>query len=484
MKVSAVISHGGPQVIVPPEPTGASGGGGGGSVGSELWQRLNSIARVYINEYDCVPRLPSCEAWLFEVLSRLAGVSVGPFAVNFGGPVRKVLEKVQKNWAVISAYRHVGRLLFISDGLDHAMCLDSFPDPTAPHHPPLALKPEDSVVEVEGVAIDEERPGFVVTHHSAYPEVLHQLQLRRRLTHLQRSCEQVESRIAEVVEQGNQAVEVAAAEPAEPAAMPVEHVAADPRQEELERLRAESKRQRSEIEEIKALLKEKADLTYVDTQVSHVQADLVQRMEKMRMAIHEDLKSCATIEQVTAMLQEKEHQILEFVGEIVKKVPRPIRIEVKKKYLGTRKVVKLTFKCPRSGTELVVKSTSWSLWLKFAVVLLQTGESILQADIGGAVEGGVATLQAAYNAYHESQADHESFDALMHAPLLLSSEQDELIAGLRKEGFFEKFSYNEQMGQWEFGHAARAPSALAPAPPPNMPPNPPVAPVAAGVDEL
>ena len=29
MKVSAVISHGGPQVIVPPEPTGASGGGGG-----------------------------------------------------------------------------------------------------------------------------------------------------------------------------------------------------------------------------------------------------------------------------------------------------------------------------------------------------------------------------------------------------------------------------------------------------------------------
>ena len=241
---------------------------------------------------------------------------------------------------------------------------------------------------------------------------------------------------------------------------------------------------RSEIEEIKALLKEKADLTYVDTQVSHVQADLVQRMAKMRMAIHEDLKSCATIEQVTAMLQEKEHQILEFVGEIVKKVPRPIRIEVKKKYLGTRKRVKLTFKCPRSGTELVVKSTSWSLWLKFAVALLQTGESILQADIGGAVEGGVATLQAAYNAYHESQADHESFDALMHAPLLLSSEQDELIVGLRKGGFFDKFSYNEQMGQWEFGHAARAPSALAPAPPPNMPPNPPVAPVAAGVDEL
>ena len=63
----------------------------------------------------------------------------------------------------------------------------------------------------------------------------------------------------------------------------------------MERLRAELKRQRSEIEKIKALLKEKADLTYVDTQVSYAQADLVQRMEKMRITIHEDLKSCATI---------------------------------------------------------------------------------------------------------------------------------------------------------------------------------------------
>ena len=63
----------------------------------------------------------------------------------------------------------------------------------------------------------------------------------------------------------------------------------------MERLRAELKRQRSEIEKIKALLKEKADLTYVDTQVSHAQADLVQRMEKMRITIHEDRKSYATI---------------------------------------------------------------------------------------------------------------------------------------------------------------------------------------------
>ena len=142
-------------------------------MGSELWHGLNNITRVYINEFDCVPRLPSCKAWVFEVLPRIAGKSVGPFGVHFGGPVTAVLEKLKTYWGVISEYRHVGRLMFISDGLDHAMCFDSIPDPTAPHHAPLAKKPEESVVRTK---IDEQQPGFIVTHHSAYPEVVHQLQ--------------------------------------------------------------------------------------------------------------------------------------------------------------------------------------------------------------------------------------------------------------------------------------------------------------------
>ena len=37
----------------------------------------------------------------------------------------------------------------------------------------------------------------------------------------------------------------------------------------------------------------------------------------------------------------------------------------------------------------------------------------------------------------------------MRAPLLLSKEQDELVAGLRKAGFEERFAYNAQKGDWE-----------------------------------
>ena len=146
---------------------------------------------------------------------------------------------------------------------------------------------------------------------------------------------------------------------------------------------------------------------------------------------------------------EKQREILEFMGHVVKKVPRPHRITVKKKYLGMQKVVKLTFKCPRTGEEFSVKSKSLGLWFKFLYTLLKAGKSALEIDVEGAVEGGIAALQAAYNVFHEKDDDRNSFDALMRAPLLLSKEQDELVGGLRKAKFMERFAYNPQTGEWE-----------------------------------
>ena len=61
----------------------------------------------------------------------------------------------------------------------------------------------------------------------------------------------------------------------------------------------------------------------------------------------------------------------------------------------------------------------------------------------------MAALQVAYAAYHEKAEDEKSFEALMRAPLLLSREQDELVAGLRNAGFEERFAYNAQTGDWE-----------------------------------
>ena len=169
----------------------------------------------------------------------------------------------------------------------------------------------------------------------------------------------------------------------------------------------------------------------------------------------EDQRS-ATINDVKRMLEAKEHEILEFLGKIIKTVPRPHSITVKKKCFGTRKKVELTFKCARTGEELTCKSESWGLWLKFAISLLKTGTSVLSGDFADAVEDGMATLQEAYSAYNEKTEDQTSFESLMRAPLLLSKEQDELIAGLRKEGFFDRFEYNAQRGQWEIMQPAAA----------------------------
>ena len=152
-------------------------------------------------------------------------------------------------------------------------------------------------------------------------------------------------------------------------------------------------------------------------------------------------------EEATGLLDAKDREIRDFLGQVVKKLPRPHRIEVKKKYLGARKKVKLTFKCPRTGEEFVVKSESWGLWLKFAFMLVKTGMPILEADFEDTTEGH-GRLQAAYAA-HEEDEDEKSFEALMRAPLLLSKEQDELVAGLRKAGFEERFAYNAQTGDWE-----------------------------------
>ena len=190
-------------------------------------------------------------------------------------------------------------------------------------------------------------------------------------------------------------------------------------------------------------------------------------MEQLRLVIHRDLEQCATIEEVKRMLEEKDREIRTFLGHVVKRVPRPHRIAVKRKYFGARKKVELIFKCPRTGVEVTVKSHSWSLWLKFAFALVQAGRSVVEVDIEGAVENGIAALQEAYKAINEKNEDRNHFGMLMRAPLLLSTEQDELVGGLRSEGFFVpegQFDYNEQTGEWWI--PPLLPSVPPPAPPP------------------
>ena len=81
------------------------------------------------------------------------------------------------------------------------------------------------------------------------------------------------------------------------------------------------------------------------------------------------------------MLDQNTANIKEFVGKVVKTLPQPNRIEASRKWLGTRKVVVLYFQCPDTYFEFKVESTSWSLWLKFAVSFAQIGKAIVASEV-------------------------------------------------------------------------------------------------------
>ena len=179
--------------------------------------------------------------------------------------------------------------------------------------------------------------------------------------------------------------------------------------------------------------------------------------------LHRELKKCPTFEDVQAMLEARTAEIKAFVGNVCKSLPRPTRVEVSRKWLGTRKVVRLMFVCPVTGFELAVESRCWSLWLKFCVSLAQAGVHVLKGDLIEAAGSSVDIVKSAYDAYHENETDQESFEALLRAPLLLSSEQDQLIQGLRDQHFFDDFQYDAQRGEWIAtpSAAARAEAASA-----------------------
>ena len=163
-----------------------------------------------------------------------------------------------------------------------------------------------------------------------------------------------------------------------------------------------------------------------------------------------DTRGEVTMADVLALLDERDGELRAFVAEVAKKLPRPARIETSSSFLGVRRHVRLVFVCPRTRNELVVKSSEWSLWLKFAISLFKTGHVIVGGDLLAAGEAGIDAIQAAYGAYHQDARDATTFETLLRSPLLLSSEQDRLIAGLRAEGFEEKFGYNAQSGEWEW----------------------------------
>ena len=120
-----------------------------------------------------------------------------------------------------------------------------------------------------------------------------------------------------------------------------------------------------------------------------------------------------------------------------------------KKWLRTRVIVKLVFVCPRTDKELEVESSDWSLWLKFAWSIVQTGNQIfIQGDLVGMVDAVKETVETAYAAYHEVDNAQTTLDAMRTDPILLPSEEEKLIQGLRDAKFYDSFTYDDQTAEW------------------------------------
>lgn len=106
LDVTSVLAFGAPMVVVPEKE-------------NKLWQKLNEVTTVYVNGWDCVPRLPSCTNWLFDVVPRslpeTLALQVGKMRLGINGG-QKLLEQFAHNKGIFSDFDVVGSLVFLRGG--------------------------------------------------------------------------------------------------------------------------------------------------------------------------------------------------------------------------------------------------------------------------------------------------------------------------------------------------------------------------------
>lgn len=128
----------------------------------------------------------------------------------------------------------------------------------------------------------------------------------------------------------------------------------------------------------------------------------------------------------------------DFVGDVVKKLPAPKRLEV----VGTvRKTLILHFECVHTGYEYPIESKEWSKWVKMGFSLAKAGKAVFDIGTGnplGLLSTGADCVKGIYDAYKTN--DDDEFNTYITQPFLTSTEQDKLLEKLRDQGFFDVVS--------------------------------------------
>ena len=184
----------------------------------------------------------------------------------------------------------------------------------------------------------------------------------------------------------------------------------------------------------------------------YVVADLVnsttQKINAVELAAKQQEKRLeaveTSIEDLEKELKEKDSEIKSFIAEFSKALPIPTSVEAKGKI---RKRILLRFECAQGRKpDFVMETASWTKWLRVIASSISTGYHIAVGDVGASLKG----LLDVFKAMRRKDADPNlKFDTLVQQPFLTSTEQDELILGLRQQGFFEEFEYNSTTAKWE-----------------------------------
>jgi hypothetical protein len=199
-------------------------------------------------------------------------------------------------------------------------------------------------------------------------------------------------------------------------------------------------------------LRREANARIADIEGEHQQQmrDMAKKHQQLEEALADERCRRETKDALNFLVSTVEMtEMKRFLGDICKKLPRPQRVDVSKKWLRTRVIVKLVFVCPRTDKELEVESSDWSLWLKFAWSIVQTGNQIfIQQDAVGTVDAVKDMVETAYAAYHQVDRAQATLEAMKREPMLLSAERDKLIQGLRDAKFYDSFTYDDQTAEW------------------------------------
>jgi len=157
--------------------------------------------------------------------------------------------------------------------------------------------------------------------------------------------------------------------------------------------------------------------------------DLEVRVNELNTKVAE---SCKNYEDVIAYVDKNIRDVKDFIGDVVKKLPIPKRLEV----VGTvRKALVLHFECAHTGYEFPITSHEWSKWLKMGFSLAKAGKAVIDIGMGNPlalVATGVDAVKGIYEAYKTN--DDDEFNTYITNPFLTSTEQDGLINKLKRSG--------------------------------------------------